>query len=154
MTDDIAPKGDLTLRTLAMPADVNVSGDILGGWVFLSQMDIAAGIVAGQPGQGRVATVAVDAMKFIRPVHVGDILCVYARIEREGRTSMGVGLEAWVLRDRFGAREKVTEAILRSSLSTRTANRGRCRRNRRPLHAEPCHRWTRNTAVDPAWCAP
>jgi acyl-CoA thioesterase YciA len=50
-------------------------------------------------------------MKFIRPVHVGDILCVFARIEREGRTSMGVGLEAWVLRDRFGAREKVTEAI-------------------------------------------
>ena len=108
MTDE-TPSGDLTLRTLAMPADVNVSGDIFGGWV-LSQMDIAAGIIAGQRGQGRVATVAVDAMKFIRPVHVGDILCVYAHIEREGRTSMGIGLEAWVLRDRYGAREKVTEA--------------------------------------------
>jgi acyl-CoA thioesterase YciA len=110
MTDEPGPSGDLTLRTLAMPADVNVSGDIFGGWV-LSQMDIAAGIVAGQRGQGRVATVAVDAMKFIRPVHVGDILCVYARIEREGRTSMGVALEAWALRDRYGVREKVTEAI-------------------------------------------
>ena len=110
MTDDTDPKGELTLRTLAMPADVNVSGDIFGGWV-LSQMDIAAGIVAGQRGQGRVATVAVDAMKFIRPVHVGDILCVYARVEREGRTSIGIGLEAWALRDRYGAREKVTEAI-------------------------------------------
>ena len=110
MTNDTAPKGDLTLRTLAMPADVNVSGDIFGGWV-LSQMDIAAGIVAGQRSQGRVATVAVDAMKFIRPVHVGDILCVYARVEREGRTSIGIGLEAWALRDRYGEREKVTEAI-------------------------------------------
>ena len=103
-----APNGELTLRTLAMPADVNVSGDIFGGWV-LSQMDIAAGIVAGQRAQGRVATVAVDAMKFIRPVHVGDILCVYAAVERVGRTSMAIGLEAWALRDRIGGREKVTE---------------------------------------------
>ncbi|MEO0991243.1 MAG: acyl-CoA thioesterase [Pseudomonadota bacterium] len=92
-----------------MPADVNVNGDIFGGWV-LSQMDIAAGIVAGSQAQGRVATVAIDAMKFIRPVHVGDVLCVYAQVARVGRTSMGIGLEAWVLRDRYGAREKVTEA--------------------------------------------
>ncbi len=108
MSDTEEPVGDLALRTLAMPADVNVSGDIFGGWV-LSQMDIAAGMIAGQRAQGRVATVAIDAMKFIRPVHVGDVLCVYARIERSGTTSMAVGLEAWVLRDRVGAREKVTE---------------------------------------------
>lgn len=104
------PKGDLTLRTLAMPADVNTNGDIFGGWV-LSQMDIAAGIVAGTRAEGRVATVAVDAMKFIRPVRVGDVLCIYAEVGREGRTSMGVELEAWVLRDRIGAREKVTQAV-------------------------------------------
>lgn len=98
------------LRTLAMPADVNVNGDIFGGWV-LSQMDIAAGIIAGDRAQGRVATVAIDAMKFIRPVKVGDVLCIYARIERKGRTSMGIALEAWVLRNRIGEREKVTEAL-------------------------------------------
>jgi acyl-CoA thioesterase YciA len=104
------PQGELTLRTLAMPADVNVNGDIFGGWV-LSQMDIASGIVAGKRAQGRVATIAVDAMKFIRPVKVGDVLCIYARVARVGRTSMGIGLEAWVLRGRIGAREKVTEAL-------------------------------------------
>ncbi|ABV93954.1 putative Acyl-CoA thioester hydrolase [Dinoroseobacter shibae DFL 12 = DSM 16493] len=109
-TPDETPKGALTLRTLAMPADVNVNGDIFGGWV-LSQMDIAAGIVAGERAQGRVATVAIDAMKFIRPVKVGDVLCIYAEIERVGRSSMGVALEAWVLRGRIGAREKVTEAL-------------------------------------------
>jgi acyl-CoA thioesterase YciA len=109
--DDDSPKGELTLRTLAMPADVNVNGDIFGGWV-LSQMDIASGIVAGQRARGRVATVAVDAMKFIRPVKVGDVLCIYARLLRVGRTSMGIGLEAWALRDRTdGRREKVTEAV-------------------------------------------
>lgn len=107
---DNGPKGELTLRTLAMPADVNVNGDIFGGWV-LAQMDIASGIVAGQRAQGRVATVAVDAMKFIRPVKVGDVLCIYARLMRVGRTSMAIGLEAWALRDRIRTREKVTEAV-------------------------------------------
>lgn len=104
------PEGALTLRTLAMPRDVNVNGDIFGGWV-LSQMDIAGGIVAGARAGGRVATVAVDAMKFIRPVKVGDVLCIYARVTRVGRTSIGLGIEAWVLRGRLGAREKVTEAV-------------------------------------------
>ena len=110
MTNKEGPQGELTLRTLAMPADVNVNGDIFGGWV-LSQMDIGGGIVAGTRAKGRVATVAVDAMKFIRPVKVGDVLCIYARIERIGTTSLGVGLEAWVLRDRIGEREKVTEGV-------------------------------------------
>ncbi len=109
MVDEIGPRGELTLRTLAMPADVNVNGDIFGGWV-LSQMDIAAGIVGGKRAQGRVATIAIDAMKFIRPVKVGDVLCIYANVDRVGNSSMGIGLEAWVLRDRFGQREKVTEA--------------------------------------------
>lgn len=107
---DTEPRGELTLRTLAMPADVNVNGDIFGGWV-LSQMDIAGGIQAGTRAQGRVATVAVDAMKFIRPVRVGDVLCIYTEIRRVGRTSIGVDVEAWVLRDRVGNREKVTEAL-------------------------------------------
>ncbi|MEM8689535.1 MAG: acyl-CoA thioesterase [Pseudomonadota bacterium] len=102
------PQGELTTRTLAMPADANPSGDIFGGWV-LSQMDIAGGICAGQRAKGRVATVAVNAMSFIRPVNVGDILCVYATIERVGRTSISVILEAWALRGRLGERVKVTE---------------------------------------------
>jgi acyl-CoA thioesterase YciA len=104
------PRGELTTRTLAMPGDANPSGDIFGGWV-LSQMDIAAGIAAGTRAQGRVATVAIDAMKFLRPVRVGDVLCVYTILERVGRTSLAIRLEAWALRDRIGAREKVTEGL-------------------------------------------
>ncbi len=104
-----APSGDLTLRTMAMPADTNAAGDIFGGWV-LSQMDLAGGIAAGQRAGGRVVTIAVDQMKFIRPVHVGDVLCIYSRIDRVGTSSMGIILEAWALRHRYGHREKVTEA--------------------------------------------
>ncbi len=104
------PRGDLTTRTLAIPADANPSGDVFGGWV-LSQMDIAGGIHAGQHAQRRVATVAIEAMHFIKPVHVGDVLCVYAAVDRVGRTSVAIRLEAWALRSRLGDRVKVTEGI-------------------------------------------
>ena len=98
------------LRVMPGPTDINANGHIFGGWV-LSQMDIAAGIVAGMRARGRVATVAVDAMKFIRPVKVGDVLCIYVEVAQVGRSSIGLEIEAWVLRDRHGAREKVTEAL-------------------------------------------
>jgi acyl-CoA thioesterase YciA len=104
------PTGELTLRTMAMPADTNANGDIFGGWV-LSQMDLAGGIAAGQRAEGRVVTIAVDKMKFIRPVHVGDVLCIYTEVVRVGNSSMEIKLEAWALRHRYGHREKVTEAI-------------------------------------------
>jgi len=104
------PRGELTTRMLAMPADANPHGDIFGGWV-LSQMDIAGGIAAGERAQGRVVTVAVEAMTFIRPVYVGDVLCVYAEPHREGRTSFAIHLEAWALRGRIGHRVKVTDGV-------------------------------------------
>ncbi|MEO9275799.1 acyl-CoA thioesterase [Marinomonas sp. 5E14-1] len=105
-------KGRLTTRTVAMPGDTNPAGDIFGGWV-VSQMDIAAGICAGQRAQSRVVTVALDGMSFIRPVKVGDILGVYTRVESVGRTSMNILVEAWVRRGRIGHREKVTEGMFK-----------------------------------------
>ena len=102
------PRGQLTIRTLAMPADTNAAGDIFGGWV-MSQMDIAGAIAAVERVKGRVVTVAVEAMTFIAPVKVGDVLCVYTTIERIGRTSITVGLEAWVRRHELDDRKKVTE---------------------------------------------
>ena len=102
------PLGQLTIRTLAMPADTNAAGDVFGGWV-MSQMDIAGAIAAVERVKGRVVTVAVEAMTFIAPVKVGDVLCVYTTIERIGRTSITVGLEAWVRRQQLDDRKKVTE---------------------------------------------
>ncbi len=96
------------MRTLAMPADTNPSGDIFGGWL-LSQMDIAAGTVAYQRAKGRVATVAVDAMTFHKPVYVGDVVSCYAEVVRVGRTSITLQVEVWATRGRTGADIKVTE---------------------------------------------
>ena len=92
-----------------MPADTNANGDIFGGWV-LSQMDQAGGIAAVERAQGRVVTIAVEAMTFIRPVKVGDVLCVYTSVKKVGRTSMKIHIEAWARRFRTHSREKVTVA--------------------------------------------
>ncbi len=103
------PRGELAVRTLAMPADTNPSGDIFGGWL-MSLMDVAGGIAAGGLAQGRVATVAVTDMTFLRPVKVGDVVCCYTDLARAGRTSLTFRVEAWVLRQRLGGRIKVTSA--------------------------------------------
>jgi acyl-CoA thioesterase YciA len=105
-----APHGELSIRTVAMPADANPSGDIFGGWL-LSQMDVAGGIIAHRIALGRAATVAVDAMKFHLPVFVGDVLCCYAAVERVGHTSIAVRVEAWAERRNSTVRVKVTEGV-------------------------------------------
>jgi acyl-CoA thioesterase YciA len=104
-----SPKGEMTVRTIAMPGDTNANGDIFGGWV-MSQMDLAGGIKGVERAQGRVVTVAVEAMTFIRPVKVGDVLCVYTEVEKVGRTSMRIHIEAWARRFQRSLREKVTDA--------------------------------------------
>jgi acyl-CoA thioesterase YciA len=100
------PRGTLAIRTLAMPADTNPSGDIFGGWL-MAQMDIAGGVTAEMRARGRVATVAVQGMAFHKPVHVGDVLCCYADILKVGRTSLTILVEAWVLRRRDDRRRRV-----------------------------------------------
>jgi len=108
-SENAEPRGVLTVRVSAMPADTNANGDIFGGWV-LSRMDQAGGIAAVERAQGRVVTIALDAMTFIRPVRVGDVLEVYTQVESIGRSSMKVHVEAWARRFRVSVHEKVTDA--------------------------------------------
>ena len=98
------------LRIVPGPTDINANGHIFGGWV-LSQMDIAGGIVASQRSNGPVATVAIEGMKFITPIHLRDVISVYANVERVGRTSMGVRIEVVATRDRGKTDIKVTEGL-------------------------------------------
>jgi acyl-CoA thioesterase YciA len=107
--DTNQPCGDLALRTVAMPADTNPAGDIFGGWI-MSLMDLAAGVTAGTRAKSRVVTASVSNLSFIRPVKVGDVVCVYTAVNRIGRTSITLGVEAWVLRRGQGDRVRVTAA--------------------------------------------
>jgi len=98
------------LRVMPGPSDINANGHIFGGWV-LSQMDIAAGIVASREAQGPVATVAIEAMKFIAPILLRDLVSVYARVERVGRTSIAIRIEVVATRDRGTTEVVVTEGL-------------------------------------------
>jgi acyl-CoA thioesterase YciA len=110
MHDDTPqPHGELSLRTVAMPADTNPAGDIFGGWI-MSLMDLAAGVTGSSHAAGRVVTAAVSNLSFIRPVKVGDVVCVYTALKRTGRTSITLDVEAWVLRRGQGDRVRVTAA--------------------------------------------
>jgi acyl-CoA thioesterase YciA len=107
MTDS---KREPVLRIVPGPTDINANGHIFGGWV-LAQMDIAGGIAASQRANGPVATVAIEGMKFITPIHIRDLISVYAHVERVGRTSMGVRIEVVATRDRGKTDVKVTEGL-------------------------------------------
>lgn len=101
-------KDEPVIRTSPRPSDLNMSGNIFGGWI-LSQMDVAGGITAARRAGGRVATVAIEAMSFHKPVFVGDLISCYAEVTHQGRTSLSVKID--VVANRMGVEEdiKVTE---------------------------------------------
>ena len=105
----LSPTGELTLRTLAMPADANAAGDIFGGWV-MAQMDLASGIRAAERARGRVVTAAVKEMAFALPVKIGDTLSIFTSITKVGRTSITLSVEAWAQRYLSPRMDKVTQA--------------------------------------------
>ncbi len=106
--EDPKPNGILTLQTLTMPADTNSNGDIFGGWL-LSQMDLAGAILAHDYAEGRVTTVAVGGMSFLRPVPVGATVSCYTQAIETGRSSVRMLVEVWIKSNRTGGVEKVTE---------------------------------------------
>lgn len=107
MSDDILSP---VLRVVPTPSDINNNGHIFGGWV-LSMMDRAGGIVAGRIAQGRCATVAIEAMEFIQPILLGDLISIHASIERRGRTSIAIRLDVTAERDRGENHVKVTTGV-------------------------------------------
>lgn len=104
------PRGTLCLQTLAMPKDANPNGDIFGGWL-VSQMDLAGGVAARKCAKGRVATVAIDTMVFLRPLKIGDIVGFYTEILSVGRSSMKILIEVWRTDDVDGSYTKITEGL-------------------------------------------
>lgn len=104
------PPKEPHLRTIAMPRDTNPGGQIFGGWT-LSQMDLAGGTFAAEHAKGRVATVSIEAMEFLRPVSVGDEVSCYCSLDRQGETSIAVKIETWIRDRTSGQSEKVTEGV-------------------------------------------
>jgi acyl-CoA thioesterase YciA len=112
MTDDVplTTHGEAVLRVVPEPADINANGHIFGGWV-LAMMDRAGGIIAGRVAQGRCATVAIESMEFLAPIHLGDLISIYGHVERRGRTSMAIRLNVVAERHRGTTRVDVTTGL-------------------------------------------
>ena len=110
MTVSKKPQGELTIRTLAMPANTNPNGDIFGGWV-VSQMDLAGMSIATKYTKHRVTTVAIDKMVFIAPVKVGDFVCCYGELVKIGNTSVTIRVETWATGPDNRQRRQVTEGV-------------------------------------------
>ena len=100
---DLSP----AIRTVPMPADANANGDIFGGWL-LSQMDIAGGVIAAKRCKGRCVTVAIEAMKFYKPVYIGDLVTIFASVSKVGRTSMTINIDTFSSRKTTGEEVRVT----------------------------------------------
>jgi len=110
MTHEREPQGELSIKTLAMPADTNPAGNIFGGWV-VSQMDIAGLNIARRYTPHNVLTVAINPIRFFKPIFVGDFVCCYARPIKTGTTSITVGIETWALAPHAQKRRLVTEGV-------------------------------------------
>ena len=98
------PSGEVTIQMLAMPANTNANGDIFGGWL-VSHMDLAASVLAKRLAHGRTATVAINSVTFLKPVHVGDIVICYVQLVKQGNTSMTIDVEVW--KETFATQEKI-----------------------------------------------
>lgn len=125
--EDPRPNGELALQTLAMPKDTNSNGDVFGGWL-MSQMDLAGAIIAREVAKGRVTTVAVGSMAFLRPVPVGSTVSFYCEILEIGRSSIKTLVEVWVKHYERSMQQKVTEGefvyvAIDNSGRTRAVNR-------------------------------
>lgn len=103
-------KREPVLRTVPRPSDINANGHIFGGWV-LSQMDMAGGILAIREAEGAVATVAIDAMEFIAPILLHDVVSIYGAIERRGKTSLAIRLDVVSTRENGKMEVPVTSGL-------------------------------------------
>lgn len=103
------PRGELASRSLAMPANTDPMGNVFGGWI-MALMDASGAMTATRHAKGRVVTVSVSNVTFLQPVQVGDTVCCYTDVLRQGQSSITLGIEVWVLREGLGIRTKVTDA--------------------------------------------
>lgn len=104
------PRGELVIRTIALPKDTNSYGDVFGGWL-LAQMDLGGGIMSKEIAHGRITTVAIEGMRFWNTVHVGDTVCVHSELIKIGRTSITLNINVWATPLERDKRRCVTQAL-------------------------------------------
>ncbi|CAA2105897.1 putative acyl-CoA thioester hydrolase [Methylobacterium bullatum] len=98
------------LRTLTLPSDANLNGGVFGGWI-MAELDKAAGLLGMRRAQGPCTTVAVENLRFVAALRVGEEFSVYGEVESVGRSSMRLRLEGFAAAPTGGGRRSVVEAL-------------------------------------------
>lgn len=112
VSSDALTSKPLALRVMPMPADLNPSGDVFGGWI-MAMVDVAGALPAIRRAGSRVVTVAVNSFVFKQPVGVGDIVSFHAEVVSVGKSSVTVDVEVFAERNpNAPVVVKVTEARL------------------------------------------
>ena len=115
MSDNLTPKtvreSRSELSELALPNDANGLGHLLGG-KLMHLMDIAGSLAATRHARSYVVTASFDHMNFLAPIKIGQLMLLYSSVNRAFRTSMEVGVKAYVEDLRTGGRTHVASAYL------------------------------------------
>jgi len=100
-----------TMTEMVMPNDTNPLGNLMGG-NLMRWMDIVGGICAAKHCESYVVTVSVDHVSFKRPIHVGDVVTLYANVTRAFNTSVEVYVEVFASDIKGGNPRKCNHAYL------------------------------------------
>ncbi len=110
VSDDLTNGREPVLRVVPEPANINANGHIFGGWI-LAMMDRAGGIIASRLCEGACATVAIEAIDFLSPILLRDVISIYGDVERVGRTSMAIRLDVIATRNVGRETVRVTSGL-------------------------------------------
>jgi acyl-CoA hydrolase len=104
-------KDSITFRFLTEPGDVNFGGKVHGGTV-MKWIDQAGYTCAVNWCDCYCVTVYVGGIRFVKPIFIGDIAEVYARIIYTGRTSMHIAVDIKAINPKTKLETKTTHCII------------------------------------------
>ncbi|MFK7799519.1 MAG: acyl-CoA thioesterase [Aureispira sp.] len=104
-------KRELTLRFLAEPTDVNFGGKVHGGMV-MKWIDQAGYACARHWSGGYCVTVYVGGIQFLKPIHIGNLVEIQAKVIYTGRTSMHISIDVLAHDPKEEEKIKTTHCVI------------------------------------------
>ena len=129
----------LSMTVLMMPDTANFSGNVHGG-IILKYLDQVAYTCATRFSRQYMVTASVDLVRFLRPIHVGDLVTFLAAVNYTGRTSIEVGIRVESENLARGQRAH-TNSCYFTMVSVDDAGRPRAVRQLEPRDDEERRRW-------------
>ncbi|MGB9773016.1 MAG: acyl-CoA thioesterase [Bacteroidota bacterium] len=104
-------ESQVEMTELVLPNDTNQLGNLLGGRL-MHWIDIAAGMASARHANRICVTAAVDELRFLHPIRLGEVVILKASVNRAFRTSMEVGVKVFSENLRTGEIKHANSAYL------------------------------------------